>query len=226
MRLTLKKWENERITSLNREVEADEFKESSGPYHHFQQQKLHYLNEHEKTKKEVDENEDAIFRLKAELLAATNNDIVVRSYFMENDCKTQAKEVEFSKTHTSDVLKDIIDSKDADQEHIISLHKFGYRSYNVLKAQGLISEEMEATYKSLIQKAECKKSVVWKDAAQTPKKVQDLLNIAELPIYMTNDESTHSNHNLVSALEITPVRNYPVSFSGIVRLLRLPSVWP
>ena len=204
----VRKLDNERISALNEQSDlpSEDHLKASSTLHSIYSQKLHYVNLHSGLGKEVQENEEKIKRFENELMEKTNNDIVIQSYFLENNCHAQIKDFTYCEKHTANIIEDVLSRDVANQELIIKSFGFAYRTYNVLNAQGLLSEDMDTKYKALIQKIEGKKSVVWKDAIESPKidKMKELVNLTKLPIYMTANHTPADKRNLVSVLDITP----------------------
>lgn len=177
--------------------------------HSIYSQKLHYSNLKSCLEKKIQLNEADIAKYEMELLEKSNNDIVVRSYFVENNSLTQSKDVDQLQKHIVDVAKKVIEKNNSNQEFSVDLIAFANKAYHVLNGLGHLSEDMEAKFKSMIQKMNGKKSVVWRDNVDSPKinKVNEIVDMFRLDLYMATNATPSHKRNLVAVRDITPTYN-------------------
>lgn len=199
--------DNERISRLNNEVESSELKASTSAFSHFHHQKLHFVNKKTDLMKELEEVEEKVNHFETELMEKFKEDIVIQTYFDKNNCQLQAREVALAEDHTKSVLENLFSREEHNEEILAETFNLAHRSCCVLKAQGLLSTEMDSKLKDIVRKLEGKKEVKWRDNVVTPKvkMISEKVSLAKLPVYLNDLESPAEKRSLESILDITPL---------------------
>lgn len=199
--------DNERISLYNQDVESSELKASTSAFSHFHHKKLHFVNKQTDLQKELDVTEEKIKHFETELMEKFNDDIVIQAYFDKSICQLQSKELSLYESHTKCVLENVFTREESNEEIHAETYKLAHRSCCVLKAQGLLSIEMDNKWKDIMRKLEGKKEVKWRDDVKTPKadKITDKVSLAKLSVYLNNLESPADKRSLASILHITPL---------------------
>lgn len=207
LQLLYRSQDNDRISRLNNEVESDELKASTSAFSHFHHKKLHFVNKQTDLLKELDNVEEKISHFETELMEKFREDIVIRAYFDKNNCQLQAREVTLAEGHINSVLENLFLREESNEEVLTETFNLAHRSCCVLKAQGLLSTEMDNKLKDLVRKLEGKKEVKWRDDIVTPKveKMSEKISLAKLHVFLNELESPRDKRSLESILDITPL---------------------
>lgn len=182
-------------------------KASNNASSHIHHKKLHFVNKQTDLQKELDDIEEKIKIFETQLMEKFNGDIVIQAYFDKNISELQAKELSLYEDHTKSVLENVFTREESYEEIHADTYNLAHRSCCVLKAQGLLSAEMDNKWKDIMRKLEGKKEVKWRDNANTPKadKITEKVSLAKLNVYLNKSDSPADKHSLASYVHITPL---------------------
>ncbi|OTF84198.1 kinesin-like protein KIF18A-like protein [Euroglyphus maynei] len=205
-RLLFRDYENERLKLLNIIGEENRSDITKG-LHSIYGQKLHYSNQKLSIEKEVEENEAKIMKYENDLMAKTDNNMVVRTYFLENHFIIKEKDMNIAQEHHRKMIEEFYSKYGAFEELTEDLFNFTYRSYHILNGMEKLSEEMDEKFQSIVQKIKGKKNVIWCDDIDSTavNKTKAMLKLFSLPVYDAILNNTPDNKkNLVAIRDITP----------------------
>nr|XP_027197880.1 kinesin-like protein KIF18A [Dermatophagoides pteronyssinus] len=206
LRLLFREYENERAKLFN-VIEEENRSEQTKSLHSIYGQKLHYSNLKISIEEQVKENETKIMEFENDLIAATDNDIIVRSYFIENHCIVKKKDMDMFQEHSKKMFEEFYSKYNAFHELTEDTFNYIYKSYHILNGLGKLSEEMDEKFQSIAQKINGKKSVIWRDNIDSTSmiKTKAIIKLFSLPVYDGVMNNTPENkRNLVAIRDITP----------------------
>ncbi|KAH9515912.1 Kinesin-like protein kif18a [Dermatophagoides farinae] len=203
-----RKYENERLKLLNILGEENQSDHSKG-LHSIYEQTSYYSNLKSSIEKEVEENENKIMKFENDLMANTDNDMIVQTYFEKNHTILEKKEMKFNREHQRKMMKEFFSKyyafEEFDGDFLDFIYK--YKSYDILNDKGKLSDEMDEKFRSIVHKIKGKKNVIWRDDIDPTSinRMKKMLQLFSLPVYdVTLNNTPEIKRNLVAIRDITP----------------------